>query len=184
MSFSELYDTVKAALPTVSVAFGEREIGKQTNQGPGRANRVVFAPGDESGSLGPLEGARSPGPNLRMRGVVGRRLARVLWNWQLAGRMYVWAYDGSAPNDERKQWDAFVALYERVVEACHRYESGGYSLGPPKDTRKTVERRFGFEAVTLVTIGQPVLSTDTQRRDPPIANTGGSVLGATGSEQA
>jgi len=182
VSFSELFDKVKAALPTASVVFGEREIGKQINQGPGRANRVVFVPGEDSGALGTFDPPAVPGRNLQVRGAPGRRQSRALWAWKVAGRVYVWAYDATDPNDERKQWDALVALHEQVVEAIHAYQSGHYALRAPRLTTKTHERKFGCEIMFVVDLSQPVLSADRQRTGV-LENDGGSVLGQSGTEQ-
>jgi len=187
VSFSNLFDEVKtrltAATVDATVVFGKREVTKQINQGPGRANRVVFVPGDEAGALGAYEPVREPGPNLRSRVIAGgRRTPRSLWDWHVAGRVYVWAFDGTAPEDERKQWDAMVELHDYVVEAIHGAASGNYKIRAPKDPAKTVERRFGCETMFVVELRQPVLATAGTRTAGAVVGSGETVLGESGTE--
>src|SRR5690606_1560659 len=93
VSLAALYQDVRGYLAAreataqTVVAFGDREVAKQINQGTGRANRVVVAPGDDGGNLGGY------GPPAK----IGRN-PRHLWEWQLTARVYVWAYDPAAPN--------------------------------------------------------------------------------------
>lgn len=185
MSLDALFDFVVARLadssPSTSIVFGEREIAKQINQGTGRANRVVFAPGDEGGALGSYEPPARPG----MRSAVGatNQRARSLWDWRLAARVYVWAYDGTAAEDERAQWRAMVELHDLVVEAIHAFAPGHYAIRAPRATGKTIERRFGRETMFILEYAQPVVAA-------PRATTGevtgsGSVVfvGPTGTEE-
>ena len=173
--FSELFDSVKARLETDSpgtvVAFGAREVGKQINQGTGRANRVVFVP-DDDGGLGDYAPPRSPGGN-----------PRVIWELTNSGRVYVWAYDGTGPEDERKQFDACIRLHNSVVRSIQRFASGKYKLRRPRNTSAVVERRFGYEIVFVVEICQPVPGVEAP--DTGAVTGAGPVLfvGPSGSEE-
>jgi hypothetical protein len=155
VSLTALYRHVKdrmaTAGSTAEVVFGNREVGKQINQGAGRANRVVFAPGDDSGALGGYEPPAKIGRN-----------PRSLWDWAIASRVYVWAYDPSAPNDEAVQWDAVTELHDVVIEAIHSYTAAFYKPTAPRRLGPT-ERRFGEEVVFLLEHRQPVLATPRPR---------------------
>jgi hypothetical protein len=159
MSLVQLVQHTKTKLTalgvTAEVAFGEREVAKQINQGPGRANRVVFAPGDDSGNLGSYEGPVKPGRN-----------PRSLWDWMLLFRVYVWAYDSSKPEDELVQWAAVVELHDVVMEAIHPFVAAFYKPKDAKNLAKPMERRFGKEIVLLVELRQPVLATPKTRTGP------------------
>ena len=163
MSLPQLFDAVKARLEaagvTAEVVFGERQPPQQLNQGTGRANRVVFAPGDDAGNLGTYDAPVKPG-----------RAARSLWDWMLLARVYVWAYDPSAPEDEIVQWKAVVELHDLVIEAIHAFCSAFYAPTSPKNVAKPNERRFGKEMVFLLVYRQPVLATPRERS--AVAGTG------------
>jgi len=171
MSLANLYEHVKAQLPLAGidaeVRFGEREPARQT-QGPGLGNRVVIAPGDEAGNLGTYDAPVKPGRN-----------PRSLWDWLLLGRVYIWAYDGSAPDDELVQWRAVVDLHDCVVEAIHRFSAAFYKPMAPKNVAKPNERRLGKEIVFLLELRQPVLATPKTRTGPIVAQ--GQVVLATPS---
>lgn len=131
---------------TANVVFGWREVAKQINQGTGRANRVVFEPGD-SLALGDITAANQPGRNPRPIATLGE-LATV----------YVWAVDSTAPNDELKQYTAARLLFDAVVRAIHLCAVGhstvadriGYRITKPRWVRDNPERAFGAEiAFTL-----------------------------------
>lgn len=188
MSFAHLYRRVADSFadtdPTVSVVFGSREVAKQINQGAGRANRVVFAPGDEGGALGSYAPVGEPGRNLAMRdGSARRRPMRALWDWKVAGRVYVWAYDGAAHTDELAQWTAMVELHDRVIAEIHRVAAGNYQIRAPRNAAKSVERTFGCETMFVVELSQPVLADSVPRTAGAVTTTDGStVLGDTGTE--
>ncbi|AUX25151.1 uncharacterized protein SOCEGT47_056950 [Sorangium cellulosum] len=176
MSLTALYrhvrDHLQAAGVTANVVFGNREVAKQINQGAGRANRVVFAPGDDGGALGGYGPPAKPGRN-----------PRPLWDWLLVARVYVWTFDASAPQDEAVQWDAVVELHDRVVEAIHSFTAGFYRLSAPRRLGP-VEKRFGEELVFLLEYAQPVCALPRPRREPPIAAQGQTFLiTPTGEEQ-
>ena len=159
MSLVQLYQHTKTRLATLGVdaevVFGEREVAKQINQGPGRANRVVFAPGDENGGLGSYDGPVKPGRN-----------PRSLWDWMLLFRVYLWAYDASKPEDELVQWAAVVELHDYVMEAIHPFVAAFYKPSAAKNLAKPMERRFGKEILLLVELRQPVLATPKTRTGP------------------
>jgi hypothetical protein len=159
VSLVQLFDHTKEALAaanvTAQVAFGEREIAKQVNQGSGRGNRVVFAPGDEGGALGGYDAPVKPGRN-----------PRSLWDWMLLFRVYIWAYDLSAPEEELKQWAAVVELHDHVVEAIHPFVAAFYKPSGSKILNKPTERRFGQEILLLAEMRQPVLATPRPRTGP------------------
>ncbi|WP_437623385.1 hypothetical protein [Sorangium sp. So ce1151] len=168
MSFTDLFRHVKARLAdagvTAEVVFGRREPAKQVNQGAGRANRVVFAPGDDSGSLGGYEAPVKPGRN-----------PRPLWDWTFVGRVYVWTFDPAAPNDEVAQWESLVELHDFVIEAIHSYAAGFYAPSSPR-LLGTTERRFGEEMVFLLDHRQPVVATPRPTREAPIQGNGQTFL--------
>lgn len=186
MSLASLHDhlvsKLAAASPGTVVAFGEKEIAKQINQGTGRGNRVVIAPGDEGGALGGYEAPAAPGYNVDVRDV-GRRLNRSLWDWTLAARVYVWGFDRTAPDDEKLQWIAMTELHDCVIEAIHSYASGGYKIRAPRNTSKTVERGFGRETMFVLELRQPVL-TSARPRTGAFTATGPTYLGDTGTDPA
>ena len=176
MSLIQLYQHTKTELPklgvTAEVVFGEREIGKQINQGPGRANRVVFAPGDENGGLGGYQGPVKPGRN-----------PRSLWDWMLLFRLYIWAYDGSKPEDELVQWAALVELHDCVMEVIHPFVAAFYRLNAAKNIAKPGERRFGKELLVVVEMRQPVLVTPKTRTGPLQGNGQTLLVTPSGEEQ-
>ena len=159
MSLVQLVQHTKAKLSaagvTAEVVFGEREVAKQINQGAGRANRVVFAPGDDGGNLGAYDAPVKPGRN-----------PRSLWDWMLLFRVYVWAYDGTKPEDELAQWAAVVELHDVVVEALHPFVAAFYKPKDAKNLSKPVERRFGQQIVLVAEMRQPVLATPKTRTGP------------------
>lgn len=144
----EVREVFAAEGVTANVVLGEREIAKQTNQGPGRANRVVFSPGDDSGNAGEYAAARNPGRNPRpVRTLVA------------SCRVFVWAFDGSAPNDEERQYEAVWTLHDWTVLAIHRKAHGTYQLASPRWVSKAVERTFGKELMFMLQLEVPILDT-------------------------
>lgn len=133
---------------TANVVLGDRESAKQTNQGPGRANRVVFAPGDENGGAGEYAAARNPGRN-----------PRPVRTWIAIARVYCWSWDSSAPNDEEKQYEAVWTLHDWTVVAIHRKAHGTYQLSKPRWLNAVKERTFGKELVFMLQLEVPILDT-------------------------
>lgn len=146
-----VFDAVKALFddegPPVACVFGWREVPKQINQGPGGAARVVFVPGLD-GKAGEYMGARRPGRNPRpLRTLVE------------SARVHCWAFDSTAPNDERAQYRAAMLLHDATVRAIElalrsadapNVPGDGKSFDEPVWIRKDSERAFGAElAFTL-----------------------------------
>jgi hypothetical protein len=177
--FGELYDAVKAYFDEqawdAAFDYGEKAITKQVNQGPGRANRVLFAPTGEGGDLGELVAPK----------YVGRQ-ARAIFDWQIPGRVFVWAWDSSAPTDERKQWDAIQEPFERVLTAIRKHSGAGgvYKPGKPKSASRVIERPFGVEIVFPLNFIQALVEAPATRTDDAVTSDGETVLvGPTGLEE-
>lgn len=142
LALSYLVANVEAEIPTTAFAFGWREPTKQTNQGAGRANRILFVPGDdESGDMGKDAPARSPGRN-------PRPLATVLELFTV----YVWAYDPTAPENELKQYEAARFLYDAFRRAMYRAARGTIAVEKQGWQTKSKERRFGAEIRVLCSV--------------------------------
>lgn len=141
-----------------NVVFGRREPTKQINQGTGRANRVVFMPGDPGGKMGKYEVAK-----LR-RNAFGQKQVRSLFTVQEILTVYVWAVDASgvdAPaqsaslNDEEKQYEACRLLHDFVLRAIYRSTNVGHgsiTLSDPQWVIDKTERVFGRELFFTITI--------------------------------
>lgn len=108
-------------------ACGWRQRSEQMNQGPGRANRVLFIPGDMNGRGGSL----ANGPRLSSTN------PRPLVQWNKLVTLSVWAADPNPANraDEEKQIEAVETLLEQTIQAMR------YALDP--DT----EQRVGFATI-------------------------------------
>lgn len=140
--FDEVAALFTAESTTAALAFGNREIAKQMNQGPGRANRVIFAP---EGELGEYQSARAPGRNPRPLTTLIERAT-----------VYCHAVDTSALNDQRAQYTAARLLHDAVVRAILLASKKGaiadvpVKLSKPRWVGENVERQFGAEiAFTL-----------------------------------
>jgi len=158
---SELFEDVKDYFALhgygSSVVFGWREVSKQVNQGTGRANRVVFVPGDDGGKAGKLAPAK----------IGGRR--RQIATYEELFQLRVWGHDPAAPNDERAQYRATRALFDLVLNALRDSACGRYDVGDPKWTTTPVERLFGKELVANVTLDVPVMRSSQPIVLPPPA---------------
>lgn len=141
-----LYDDVVERFatesPTVKIDFGWKAPAKQVNQGEGGASRVVFVPGAE-GKIGQYNGARRAGRNPRPLATLVERLT-----------VYVWAFDGSDPHDDRTQYRAAKLLHNAVVRAIQlsmrsgslaNLPASGVAFEEPTWILSKVERRFGAE---------------------------------------
>lgn len=157
------------------VVFGQRELAQHLQQGSGRANRVVFAPGDDGRGLG------SYGPPSK-RAIFGANVPneahppRSLWTWTVSARVLIWAHDGTAPNDEAKQWDALCDLHDHVVTAIHTFASGSVGFRSPRDPSAVVERRFGQAVMLVLDLAQHVVDVRTVERTGPLVGRGAGVL--------
>ena len=154
--------------PTANVVFGKREPAKQINQGPGRANRVVFTPGDPKGTAGSYEGAK-----IHRRGFgSGRKASKSLLTFREKATVYCWAVDATskeALNDEAKQYDAARLLHDYVVRAIYRSPNvghGTFKLSGPQWFQDKKERVYGAEIMftlefeAMVPDEAPTIATD------------------------
>jgi hypothetical protein len=126
--------------PPISCVFGWREPSKQTNTGPGGAARVVLQPGDPSGKIGSLEGAKLP----------GRNPAPVATLVELA-TLYLWAVD---PTDrtELGQYRAARRLHDLVVPIVIRSFRGRWKQLDATWVRPELEQRFGAELAIVIAV--------------------------------
>jgi len=154
---------------TANVVFGWREVAKQINQGTGRANRVVFEPGD-SLALGDIGGANQPGRNPRPIATLSE-----------LSTVYVWAVDATAPNDELKQYTAARLLFDAVVRAIHNCAAGhatlgariGYRITKPRWVRDNPERTFGAEIAFTLAVDSMI--PDEPWTEPTVGTIDGSI---------
>lgn len=139
------------------VTAGFKERRRQDNQGPGRANRIVFLPGDPSGKGGSLAvGVRYPGPR-EVRNASDELVGtwRSLGDWDRIMTVSIWAYDGTAPSNELAQ---IVACSQLAIWARRAIDSVGLadlrwgeaSWVPPK------ERTLGQELLIGLSLQMPM----------------------------
>ena len=176
MSLAALYAAVVAELattsPGTSVVFGKRQVAQTVNQGTGRANRVVFVPGDGA-SLGTYTAPQ------KQQGRAGRSL----WDWRVAATVHVWAHDPAAAENELTQWNAMVELHDLVVTAIHNFAAGMYEIRAPRDASAVVERPFGCATAFVVALAQPVVATTRERTAGAVTGSGSTLfVGPDGSE--
>lgn len=129
---TKLYDDVVArfALEGADIAnyFGWREPAKHKTA----AKRIVWVPGDEVGALGAFGSAKNPGRNPRPLATLGE-LFYVL----------IGAVDASAPEDERKQYEATRALLDAWYRAAYLAARGTFSVVSAEWLTDKLERRHG-----------------------------------------
>lgn len=121
-SLIALSDAVRAYFVATNVAAnvpacGWKERGKQINQGPGGASRVIFMPGKYTGEPGPpkvLEGGRI-GRAQRKTNLNPRELV----SWDRVSTVSVWGVDAMRSDDEEAQIEATETLFECTVRAMH-----------------------------------------------------------------
>jgi hypothetical protein len=152
-----LFDAVQAEFTadesTVQFAWGQKEVAKQINQGPGGANRIVFVTGDESSNIGKIGAPDKPGRN-----------PRPLYTLDELFTVHLWAVDGSALNVERAQESAARKLLDKWLRAIYlaTHTDGDTGLGPVafvslKWNRNKIERPYGAAIICVATIGAPIL---------------------------
>lgn len=161
----DLVDTVQAYLDAFNigahVSLGWAEQGKQTNQGTGGANRVIFVPAD-----GEFEGTQYPGGN-----------PRALFDDLAKFEVRVWAVDRSSPairESHAHQANATKALFAWVVRAISGFNrpsvgapaaivptyAGAEEWGPYKWTPDPSENAFGRELRVPLTLRSPLADVD------------------------
>jgi len=150
---------------TAAVALGWKQPTEQINQGPGRANRVVFIPSDPSGRGGKLVGAQQPGQ--RLYGTSGPGGAadtslRALYTWERAVVVSVWAVDGTDPQNESKQIEATETLFEQTIRAVHSFAHNDARWGDVSWTVTPVEHMFGRELRASLTYRHPMFDAPTE----------------------
>lgn len=175
--FKQLVDGVAAYFVehgiTTVVARGWKARGEQLNQGPGRANRVVFMGSKPDGSAGRFVNPRQPGicelgadpttdpptpPSF---------VWRPLCDWQRVIHVSVWAYDGTNRNDEGAQDDAVFQLLNWTMRAVNSVAFGNAFFGTAQITVPG-ERSFGLEILTELTFqhAMPDLPLDLSHPSP------------------
>ncbi len=132
--------TLPSTTPPISCVFGWREPTKQTNQGPSGASRVVVQPGDQTGKLGTLDGAKLP----------GRNPPTVATLVELA-TIYLWAVDAT-DKSELGQYRAARRLHDLVVPIVARNFRGRWKLMSASWVRPELERRFGAELALVIAL--------------------------------
>jgi hypothetical protein len=142
----------QVAFAGTSVLYGAKEVTKQTNQGTGRANRVVFAPADGPGSFGP---PRSPGQPASIgekplsRGSGGRSLH----TWIERISVHCWARAADEDRgDQLAHDDAARLLTMAVVAAIYETAHGAYEISEPTWVKTPVETRYGSTLVFTLAI--------------------------------
>lgn len=136
LALEKLFDDVNAQFladsSNVAMTFGWREPVRQTE--PFR--RVVWVPGDPSGSLGDLGGARYPFQDPEVSGRPLQNLAELF-------TCYISASDDTDPTNERKQYHATRLLYDAWVRAVWLSAHGTYVIRSSAWVTDKNERRFG-----------------------------------------
>jgi hypothetical protein len=156
---------------TCTVAVGFRELAKQTNQGPGRANRLVFVPSTENGDAGRIVSVRDPGrrvitqtdPSEDPDVVVGE--VRALGDWDQNITLSVFAHDGANPRDELAQ---HVAVSELLQWAKRAIDSTGFANIAWGAVRYVVpkENTFGAELRVGLTFMSPIFDVPLEVATP------------------
>lgn len=123
-----------------SCVFGWREAVKQSNQGSGGAARVVLQPGDPTGKVGDLGGAKGP----------GRNPPPVATMVELA-TLFLWAVDLTDTSD-MGQWRAARRLHDLVLPILIRTFQGRWKQLSKEWMRPELERRFGAEMKVVISV--------------------------------
>ncbi len=172
--FRQLVEGVSAYLAQnyvlAVVERGWKARAKQTNQGPGRANRVIFIPSKPDGSAGSFVNPRQVGSRyVGEDPAVPEYSVRTLSDWNRALVVSIWAYDGDSPNDEGAQCDAVDALNGWVQRAVQSVCGGNAVFGAAKFTVPG-ERAFGLELLVDLTFQFmiPDLPTELTRPSPRV----------------
>lgn len=161
LALPKLYAGVQAVFTaegtTAALSFGWREPSKQINQGAGRANRIVFVPGDPGGALGKNGPARYPGRNPKPLATLAELFT-----------VYVWAYDPSFPENELVQYKAARFLYDAWYRAAYHAARGTFAVSSAKWNIEKNERRFGAEIEAVCTIDAMIPDSPWPTPDDPV----------------
>lgn len=152
----KLLDDVKASLASwgvgADVSLGWKQATKQTNQGAGRANRVVFIPSEPNGAGGKIVATKQPGYRVQPDGTS----VRALYDWERAMVVSIWAVDKTAPADEGAQILATENLFEQVMAAVQYSGQCTATWGSVTWTPAPVEHMFGRELRAQLTLRHPM----------------------------
>jgi hypothetical protein len=133
--FARLQSETAARLdPAPSVVFGWRQQIAQNNQGSGGGNRVVLQPGDPSGKIGDLGGAKLP----------GRNPPPIATLTEIA-TLYIWGFDPSDRSNTLLQWTAARRLHDVVVAVCLRAFRGRWKALSNTWLRSDLTQPMGAE---------------------------------------
>lgn len=135
------YNAVAARFTTEGTAcanvFGWRTVAQHPE-----GNRCAWVPGDPSGKLGELAGAKQPGRNPRPLATL-RELFTV----------YLDAVDTADLEDEQRQYRAVRFLFDAWFRAMYRAAHGNFQIRAIDwVTDNTLERRYGATARVVVAV--------------------------------
>lgn len=136
-----LFDAVVAQFSEdcteVANDFGWREWSKHKRGD----SRIVWIPGDETDSAGEMRPARNPGGNPRSIGTLGELF-----------QCRIEAFDPSAPENERKQYEATRALYDAWYRAVYLSAHGTFTIESLTWNTSKNERRHGASLIVVCEI--------------------------------
>lgn len=122
-----------------AVYLGFKAAGRQDNQGPGGANRIVFDLRGAKEKVLPPKG----GTTRQMQdGTRSRCLCTIQWSIPVQ----FWAADRGTPGDPENdiaQLEAYVTMFERCTAAVHSYLHGSYQWADGVPVPEPTERVFG-----------------------------------------
>jgi hypothetical protein len=161
--FKHLADGVQAFLTrhgvnsVVERGWKRREM--QINQGPGRANRVIFMPSDKSGMGGEIV---SPHRHRGQQPIFDESVTPRKHEGYLTALndnrrpllVSIWSYDRDRPNDQGAQVDAVDELFEWVMRAVNGTVHADAAWGRWSYTVPE-ERAFGLEILAELTFQHP-----------------------------
>jgi hypothetical protein len=106
--FAALQDFFTSEGFNASLKLGRKEPFRQTNQGPGGANRIVLKPGDDSGKVGEYRAVQYPGRN-----------PRSLKTFVEFITVYCWGYDATNPNVDSAHYEIARLLHDSLFRALY-----------------------------------------------------------------
>lgn len=143
---------------TAFVGCGFRELPKQSNQGEGGGNRIVFLASEENGNAGRIVSVRDPGTRTIHDPdddtiVIGE--TRSLGDWDRSVVLSVWAHDSTAPRDELAQQVAVERLLEWAKRGVDRVGFADIAWGAVRAI-DTKENTLGAELRVGLTFSSPI----------------------------